>query len=101
CTRGAVFDVIVDLRKNSPTYLKWAGEELNSDNHRMLYVPEGCAHGYLTLSPNSEIYYLTSEVYSRDAARGIRYDDPAIGVVWPAGVKVISEADLNWPSCNP
>ena len=101
CTRGAVFDVVVDLRKGSPTYLAWAGAELSADNHRMLYVPEGCAHGYLTLSPNSEIYYLTSEVYSREASRGIRYDDPAIGIAWPADVSVISEADMNWPSCKP
>lgn len=101
CTRGAVYDVVVDLRAGSSTFGKWDAAELTQDNHSMMYVPEGCAHGYMTLTPDAEIYYLASEVYSREAARGIRYNDPAFGVEWPTAVNVISEADLNWPNFDP
>lgn len=97
CTRGAVYDVVVDLRPESPTYLKWDAAELTEDNRSMMYVPEGCAHGYLTLTPDSEIYYIASEVYSPDSAKGVRFDDPAFGIEWPAPVKVISDGDRNWP----
>ncbi len=97
CTRGRVFDVVVDLREDSPTYLAWHGVELNPDNGSMLYVPEGCATGYLTLEENSEIYYLTSEFYAPEHATGIRYDDPAIGIEWPGTINTLSDNDQKWP----
>lgn len=97
CTRGAVFDVAVDLRPQSPTYRRWYGIELRADEGTMLYAPAGTAHGYLTLEPDTELVYATSEPYAPTAARGIRYDDPAIGIVWPTAPSVISEADRHWP----
>ena len=97
CTRGSVYDVVLDLRPSSPTFRAWHGVELSAENASMLYVPEGCATGYLTLEDNSEIYYNTSEFYSPEAATGIRYDDPAFGIEWPGPAKVISENDVSWP----
>jgi len=97
CTRGSMFDVIVDLRTESPTYKRWFGAELNDENRRMIYVPEGFAQGYMTLADNTEMNYHTSEFYSADAASGVRYDDPVIGIRWPLAVTVISEQDRNWP----
>lgn len=97
CTRGAVYDVIVDLRPESPTYKRWLGMELSADNHRMLYVPEGFAHGYQTLSDDCELWYQTSQFYAPAAARGVRYDDPAFDIRWPLAVTVISDADHGWP----
>jgi len=101
CTRGAVFDVVVDLREWSPTYLKWHGVELNEDNGTMLYVPEGCATGYLTLRENSEIYYHATEFYQPESAHGVRWNDPAIGIEWPAEPEVLSDNDINWPDYKP
>ena len=97
CTRGAVFDVVADIRRDSPTFGKWFGIELNPDNASMLYVPEGCVTGYLTLLDNSEIYYNTSEFYAPDAATGIRYDDPLFNIDWPAEIKTLSDNDKSWP----
>jgi dTDP-4-dehydrorhamnose 3,5-epimerase len=97
CTRGVVYDVAVDLRPDSTTYLRWFGVQLSADNARMLYVPPGCAHGYLTLTDGTELFYQTSEFYEPAAARGVRYDDPAFGIDWPTEVRVISEQDRNWP----
>jgi dTDP-4-dehydrorhamnose 3,5-epimerase len=97
CTRGSVFDVVVDLRSDSPTFRKWFGIELNPDNASMLYVPEGCATGYLTLSDDTEIYYNTSAMYAPDSATGIRYDDVAFGIEWPGEVTVLSDNDKDWP----
>lgn len=97
CTRGAVFDVVVDLRPDSPTFKRWYGLELNPDNASMLYVPEGCATGYLTLKPDSEIYYNTSAPYAPDHATGVRHDDPAFGIEWPGRPVVMSDADRAWP----
>lgn len=97
CTMGAIYDVIVDLRAESPTFKQWAGVELNSGNHRMLYVPEGFAHGYQTLEDNTEIYYQTSRFYASESARGNRYDDPAFGIEWPLTVASISDPDRSWP----
>ena len=97
CTRGEIFDVVVDLRQSSPTYLSWYGLYLSADNGRMLYVPEGCAHGCQSTADNTEIHYMASAYYSPDHARGIRYDDPAIGIRWPLAVSLISEQDRNWP----
>ncbi|MBN1377791.1 MAG: dTDP-4-dehydrorhamnose 3,5-epimerase [Gammaproteobacteria bacterium] len=96
CTRGAVFDVVVDLRPDSPTFKKWYGLELNPENASMLYVPEGCATGYLTLKNDSEIYYHTSEFYAPQHATGVKYDDPAFGIEWPGEIKVLSDNDQNW-----
>jgi len=97
CTRGAVFDVVVDLRLASPTHKQWDGFELTAENHRMLYVPEGCAHGYQTLQDASEIEYLTSAFYAPQAASGARFDDPSFAINWPLPVGSISDADRNWP----
>ena len=97
CTRGAIYDVIVDLRAGSPTLGKWYGAELTPDNGLMLYAPEGFAHGYQTLRDDTEMYYLTSAPYAPQAARGVRYDDPAFGVRWPLPVSLISAADREWP----
>ena len=97
CTRGSIFDVIVDLRRNSATYGQWLGVELTEDNHRMLYAPEGFAHGYQTLVDQTEIYYHTSEFYAPEFAAGARFDDPAFGIQWPLAVESISDQDRNWP----
>jgi dTDP-4-dehydrorhamnose 3,5-epimerase len=97
CTRGAVYDVIIDLRRDSPTHGEWVGVELTADEGAMLYVPEGFAHGYQTLADNTEIYYMTTALYAPQAAKGVRYDDPAFGIVWPLAVTVISAQDQHWP----
>ncbi len=97
CTRGALYDVIIDLRPGSPTFRRWLGVELTADNRQMLYVPEGFAHGYQTLADETEMYYQTTEFYVPQAARGVRYNDPAFAVKWPLPVAVISEADQKWP----
>ncbi|MCX8004029.1 MAG: dTDP-4-dehydrorhamnose 3,5-epimerase [Burkholderiaceae bacterium] len=97
CTRGAVFDVAVDLRPDSPTFCRWVGVELRPEVPTLLYVPEGCAHGYLTLADDTELVYFTSRPYAPEAARGVRYDDPAFGIRWPVPVRVISQADRSWP----
>ena len=97
CTMGALFDVAVDLRPDSPSYTQWVGVELTAQNLRMLYVPEGCAHGYQTLVDDTEMCYQTSEFYAPELARGIRYDDPAFRIRWPLPVTSISLADRSWP----
>jgi len=97
CTQGAVFDVMIDMRPDSPTHGQWVGVELTPDNHRMLYVPEGFAHGYQTLADNSEIYYQTSQFYAPGLAAGVRCDDPAFGIEWPLAVESISDQDRDWP----
>lgn len=97
CTSGAVWDVAVDLRPDSPTYLRSAGLELSAERRNMLYVPEGCAHGYLTLTEGAEVRYLTSQYFAADAVAGARYDDVALGIEWPREVVVVSEQDLSWP----
>jgi len=97
CIRGAVFDVVVDLRPASPTYRSWYGSCLSAENGRMLYVPEGCAHGCQSTEHNTEIYYMASAFYSPDEARGVRYDDPAFGIRWPLPVSSISDQDRSWP----
>ncbi len=97
CSRGAIYDVIIDLRPRSPTFRRWIGEVLSAENHRMLYVPEGCAHGFVTLTDDVEVMYQVSEFYAPDAERGIRYDDPAFDIRWPVEVRVVSEKDRSWP----
>jgi dTDP-4-dehydrorhamnose 3,5-epimerase len=97
CTMGALFDVALDLRPESPTYRQWVGLELTAQNRRMLYVPQGCAHGYQTLVDNTEMHYQTSEFYAPDLAGGVRYDDPAFEIQWPLPVTGVSVADRSWP----
>jgi dTDP-4-dehydrorhamnose 3,5-epimerase len=98
CTRGAIFDVIVDLRPDSPTRLQWFGVELTADARRLLYVPEGFAQGYQTLADDSEVFYEMSHEYVPDAARGVRWDDPALAIDWPpAQRRIISQRDREWP----
>lgn len=97
CTKGAIFDVIIDLRPKSPSYLKWMGVELSDTNHRMLYVPKYCAHAFLTLEDNTEVSYLVSQFYTPNSERGIRYNDSAFKIKWPIKVSVVSEKDKSWP----
>lgn len=97
CISGSVFDVIVDLRKDSPTFLKWFGEILSKDNMKMMYVPEGFAHGFLSLEENSALIYFTTEFYSPEQERGINYKDPAINIKWPSDILEVSEKDKNYP----
>jgi dTDP-4-dehydrorhamnose 3,5-epimerase len=96
CTRGSLFDVVVDLRPASPTYRRWYGIDLSADNGRMLFVPEGCAHGCQSTVDDSEILYMTSAYYAPSAVRGVRFDDPAFGIRWPLPASVVSEQDRNW-----
>jgi dTDP-4-dehydrorhamnose 3,5-epimerase len=96
CTRGAIHDVVVDLRSQSPTYRSWVGAVLSAENRCMMYVPEGCAHGFLTLEDESEVLYQMSQVYNAESARGVRWDDPAFRIQWPAAVAVISDRDRNY-----
>jgi len=97
CTRGGIFDVIVDLRPRSPTYLQWQGFELTAENRKALYVPKGFAHGFQTFTDEAEIAYHISAFYAPDSAGGYRYDDPEFGIAWPLPVTAISERDLEWP----
>lgn len=101
CTRGAIYDVILDLRSDSPTFGRWVGVELTEDNHRSLFVPGGFAVGFQTLAKDSEVLYLMSEFYTPGAEQGIRYNDPAFGLEWPTEVTVISEKDKSWPDFRP
>ena len=93
CTKGAIYDVIVDMRSTSPTFLQWFGVELTEENFRMLYVPTGFAHGYLTLADATDVTYQVSEVYVPGAERGYRWDDPAFNIQWPLEPNVISAKD--------
>ncbi len=97
CTRGSLFDVVVDLRPESPTFLQWYGTCLSAENGKMLYIPERCAHGCLTLEDDTDIYYLTSAFYAPDCARGAPYNDPALDIAWPTSVSIVSEQDRSWP----
>lgn len=97
CTRGAIYDVIIDLRKNSPTYKKWFGIELTADNYTMLYIPEGFAHGFVTLTDDVEVTYLVTQFYTPSAENGVRYNDPAFGIVWPEQIKHVSDKDAQVP----
>lgn len=96
CTRGALYDVIVDLRADSPTFLKWFAVELTARNYRMLYIPQRFAHGFQTLEDETEIFYQMSEFYAPQAARGIRWNDPRLGITWPEGNRTISKKDLEY-----
>ena len=97
CIRGAIYDVIIDLRPDSKTYRKHYGVQLDSENRRMLFVPEGFAHGFLTLEENTEIFYQMSEFFAPNSARGFRWNDPAFGIKWPIEIKVVSDRDRTYP----
>ncbi len=97
CTRGAVYDVVADLRPDSPAFLQWVGIELTADAGTAVYVPKGCVHGYQCLADGSEVFYQMSEPFRPEASRGIRWNDPAIGVSWPIPEPFISERDRNFP----
>jgi dTDP-4-dehydrorhamnose 3,5-epimerase len=101
CTRGAIFDLIVDLRPGSPTYLQHAGVELTAENRRSFLIPAGFAHGYQSLSDDAEVTYLVSEFYRPECERGLRYDDPALAIRWPLPVAMISDKDTSWPTLDP
>ncbi len=101
CTSGSVYDVVIDLRPTSATFKKWIAVVLHSEQHNMVYVPEGCAHGFLTLEDKTEVFYQMSEFYSPESARGVRWNDPAFQIVWPAQVDVISERDRTYADFEP
>jgi dTDP-4-dehydrorhamnose 3,5-epimerase len=96
CTRGAIYDVIIDLRPESSTFKQWISVELSAENHRMLYIPEGFAHGYQTLEDNTEIFYQVSESYHPESERGVRWDDPVFGIEWPLSEKILSAKDQSY-----
>lgn len=98
CTAGAIYDVVVDLRQDSPTYKEWVAVVLTAERRNMVYVPEGCAHGFLTLEDEAEVFYQMSEFYRPESARGVRWNDPAFQIIWPAEVAVISERDQTYPN---
>jgi dTDP-4-dehydrorhamnose 3,5-epimerase len=93
CTKGAIYDIILDLRPESPTFKQWVAAELTAGNHRMFYIPPGCAHGFQTLIDDTEVFYQMSGVYSADAAMGVRWNDPAFGIEIPLAISVINERD--------
>lgn len=101
CIRGALYDVIVDLRPDSPTYCKWFGAELTAENRLMMFVPQGFAHGLLTLTDDTEAFYLVNAFYGPEQERGLRFDDPRFGVQWPAPVTEVSPKDRSWPHFDP
>lgn len=101
CIRGALYDVILDLRPDSPAFGKSFGAELTADNRRMMYVPKGFAHGFLTLMDDTEAFYFTDEFYAPELERGVRWDDPRFGIQWPMGPVVLSEKDRNHRDFDP
>jgi dTDP-4-dehydrorhamnose 3,5-epimerase len=96
CVRGRVFDVLVDMRAGSPTRGRWFGTELNTENRMLMYIPEGCAHGYLSLEDNCEVVYFSTAPYAAEAERGVRWNDPSIGIAWPIEPAVFSAKDRQW-----
>lgn len=98
CTMGAIYDVVVDLRPDSPAFRRWTAVELSARNRRMLYIPQGLAHGFQTLEPDTEVFYQISEFYHPESARGVRWNDPAFGIEWPeAAERVLSDRDAGYP----
>jgi dTDP-4-dehydrorhamnose 3,5-epimerase len=97
CTRGSLYDVVLDLRGQSPTFKQWIGVTLDADKRNMIYVPEGCAHGFITLEAETEIFYQISEFFKPELSRGVRWDDAAFNIAWPAPVQLISERDRTYP----
>ena len=101
CVRGALFDVAVDVRPDSPTRLQWCGYELTAENRTMMYVPEGFAHAFITLADDTEAIYLSSQFYDPARERGLRWNDPAVGVAWPITPEIVSSKDQSWPDYDP
>lgn len=101
CTAGAIYDVVVDLRQESPTFRRWVAFELSSANRRSLYIPERCAHGFQTLTDDAEVYYQISPAYRADSASGVRWNDAAFRIAWPPGPRILSERDRSWPDFTP
>jgi dTDP-4-dehydrorhamnose 3,5-epimerase len=97
CTMGAIYDVIIDLRPNSQTFKEWFSLELTDRNRKIIYIPEGVSHGFMTLDDNTEVFYQMSEFYAPECARGVRWNDPGFDIVWPGNVRVISERDNQYP----
>lgn len=97
CTAGAVFDVAIDVREGSPTFGQWSGVELSADTHRAVWIPEGFAHGYVTLVPDTEVFYLTSHEYVPDSVRAVRPDDPGVAITWPRPIKIFPAGVEEWP----
>jgi dTDP-4-dehydrorhamnose 3,5-epimerase len=97
CTQGSVYDVVLDLRADSATFKKWIAVILSAEQRNMIYIPEGCAHGFLTLADNTEVLYQMTEFFAPESARGVRWNDPAFGITWPEKVEVISERDRTYP----
>lgn len=100
CTQGSIYDAIVDLRRDSPTFARWFGVELTNENRRALYVPEGFAHGFLTFSDNAEVLYQMSECFHAESVAGVRWNDPAFAIHWPGEVTMMSERDAHYPDFN-
>lgn len=97
CTAGAIYDVVVDLRPTSPSFKKYAAFELTAENCTMVYIPEGFAHGFQTLKDDTEVFYQMSQIYAPDCARGVRWNDPAFGIEWPAAERIMVERDQQYP----
>lgn len=98
CTKGSIYDVIIDIRPDSPTFKQWIAAELTVENRKMLYIPEGFAHGFQTLEDKTEVFYQMSEFYASDCAKGVRWNDPVFGIEWPvADERIISQRDLQYP----
>ena len=97
CTRGSLYDVVLDLREQSATFKQWIGVRLDAEKRNMVYVPGGCAHGFITLEAETEIFYQISEFFKPELSRGVRWDDPAFKIAWPAPVELISERDRTYP----
>ncbi len=98
CTRGAIYDVVIDLRPHSRTFKQWTGIFLTAARRNMVYVPHGCGHGFLTLEDETEVFYQISEFYNAESSRGVRWNDSAFQIIWPAEVQVISERDRAYPN---
>lgn len=96
CTRGSLYDVVLDLRPDSPNFKQWTAVELTADNRKILYIPERCAHGFQTLEDNTEVFYQMGEYFHPESARGVRFDDPAFSIEWPEAKRIISEKDLSY-----
>lgn len=101
CLRGAIWDVILDLRPDSPTFGRWHGMELSADNRKMAYIPKGCAHGFLSLTPDTEIFYFVDQFYHPTLERGVRWNDPRFAIAWPAQPTVLSDRDQAHPDFDP
>jgi dTDP-4-dehydrorhamnose 3,5-epimerase len=101
CTTGSIYDVVIDLRPQLTTFGRWIAVALTAEERNMIYVPEGCAHGFLTLEDKTEVFYQMSELYSPESARGLRWNDPAFQIVWPNKIEVISDRDRTYPDFEP